>query len=186
MTFEFDLLEFIARWIARALQGPKGFLPHVKIASLSATQALLSCVDEGFASDIKDIKDIKIQELQAEADIKTEEAKKSANENTLHKRKDKIAQIEKQKKQAEADAVEIDNNVKITDAETRKYDAETRRLQAISDAKIRLVEAISKLRQEGGELILNSENLNEIIKYNLEFLGFDPAPSAIEDDEDDE
>ena len=43
-------------------------------------------------------------------------------------------------------------------------DAETRRIQAIGEAKAKLVEAVSKLNQQGGALLGDKENLSKLLQ----------------------
>jgi hypothetical protein len=54
-----------------------------------------------------------------------------------------------------------------------RMDAETRRLQAIAECEVKLLEALSKLRQEGGELAIDPEQLQRL-------LGFSAPPQSEE------
>jgi len=172
MNFELELISNIAKWVGRALQGPKELLLHVKLASLTVSQVLASYIHEGIATDFNTLKDIQIQKVQGEADKITAEAQIASNEATLHQRRDKIARLEKEKQQAELDKIKAETEKTKAEADAIRMDAETRRHQAeremqveeIRLAKIRLENALSKLRQEGGDLILSSDNL----KANIE------------------
>jgi hypothetical protein len=53
------------------------------------------------------------------------------------------------------------------DLEIKKQDADTRRITAIAEARARILEAASKLRQEGGEWFLSKENLQTILRLPL-------------------
>jgi hypothetical protein len=42
----------------------------------------------------------------------------------------------------------------------------------MADSRIRLIEAVSRLRQEGGDVLVSRENLESIVRNGL--LSFDP------------
>ena len=52
-------------------------------------------------------------------------------------------------------------------AEVIRTAAETQRLQAMAKAKARLIEAMAKLRAEGGEVYFDRENLEAILRIRL-------------------
>lgn len=180
MTFEMDCIEFIAKWVARSLQGPKGYLPHVKIASLTVAQKFMSYLDEGVVTDLQKLKDIEFQKLQGEADKVTAEAQEASNRATLGFSRDKISQLEREKKQAEIDEKNANTQAAIMDAETRRMDAETRRIEAetkqneadtrrrieVEEANARLKEAISILKLHGGAVFARRDGLRDIISFN--------------------
>lgn len=118
-------------------------------------------------TDIARIKESLIRKLESEADEKRAdadrkmaEAAEAANHATLHKRKDVIAQAARQLKKAEAAKTEAE-------ADAIRMDAETRRLEAVAAAQSRLLEAIAKLRAEGGDVFFSKENLQQIVRLGL-------------------
>jgi len=170
MTTGFDLM---FRWLGRALGGPQSVGRYVSVATLSVAHTLMSLVSQGMASDISRMKESLLKRIEAEADTKAAEAQKrladavdAANRANLPKRFDAIARAEKE--MARANAAK-----KNAEGQAILMDAETRRIQAVADAKAKLLDALSRLRQEGGEFLVDTENLKEIIRKSPPFGKFD-------------
>jgi hypothetical protein len=134
-------------------------------------------VGTGLADDLGQIKDSLIRREKAKADAEEADAKKrlaeateAANRATLHRRKDRLAELEFERKRLE--------NAK-TEAEIRALtsDAETRRIQAVADGEAKLIEALSKVKQEGGAVFFDTENLRRILDSPLKGLPSDDVSS---------
>ena len=95
-----------------------------------------------------------------DGEVADAEALEATNRAKLPKRKDAIARAEKELAQAKVAKTEAE-------AEAIRKDAETRRIQAMAEAKARLMEAVAKLRQEGGDIYVDKDNLNRIIQMDL-------------------
>jgi hypothetical protein len=153
----------IARLVADALGGPQAIARQIYPASLAVVEALLSLWNSRAVPDIRRLKEAAHRRNEAytegeEAKAKKQvaEATEAANRANLPKRKDALARYEKEKVRAEAARTQAE-------AEAIRMDAETRRFQAKADAQIKLLEAISRLRQDGGEFFVNPENLKAIL-----------------------
>ncbi len=136
----------------------------VVIAALSTTETFVSFLNERVASDIKDIKDNLKKQLEADTQKKVSEAMDAANKANLPKRKDAFAKVK----------------LRIEEAQAAKTEAEARaiELQAkgqyeknMADAKARLLEAQSKIAQEGGMVFLNKADLQNLRANCQEKLG---------------
>lgn len=151
--------EILVRLLGKVIDGPAALTCMVAVATLTVVEYLVSCIDSGMASDIQVFKDLllcKTKAARADAEKRLVEAVEAANRATLRKRNNAIARAElaqlkaaAAKTQAEADAI--------------RSDAETRRLQAQAEAQAHLIEAIAKLRGEGGEVFLDCEALQRTI-----------------------
>ena len=124
-------------------------------------------MQKNLVTDIRRIKEAGVRRIEAEADEKVAEAQRkladaaaAANQANLPKRRDAVARAELELKRAEAVKT-------LAEANAVQMDAETRRLQAVEEAKIRFLEALSKLRQDGGDLLVDSVNLQEILLKGL-------------------
>jgi hypothetical protein len=153
----------IVQYLGKALDGPRHLGRYVVIGTLSVAQTLLNLMNAGVIKDVARIKEALIQKTEAEtaiklaeADLKVAEAAEAANRVTLNKRPDAIAQAERQLK-AQAAKTEAE-------AEAISMDAGTRRIEGVANAQARLLEAIGKLRAEGGEIFFSKENLREMLR----------------------
>ncbi len=166
--------EQIIRWLATSVETPSRYVRIVCIATLSTAQELLGLVSSGLVSDIQRLKENEFQALEAstqklkadaesrnaEAQKRVAEATEAANKVAIAKRKDAIAQAEKDKAKAEAAKTEAE-------VEAIRAEIENRRIRAIADGVARVIEAVSKLRHDGGDLILDKENLIELVSLAL-------------------
>jgi hypothetical protein len=154
---------FCMRWFAKAITGSSVVARFSIVASLAVAETLLDLIHSGIVVDVSTVKDSMIRKFSAEADAAEADAMKkladaadASNRANLHKRKDRLAQIDYEqrklglaKTQAEISAIESDT--------------ESRRIQAMADARSRVIDSISKLRQAGGDVFLDEENLKEIL-----------------------
>lgn len=168
------------RFISKAIEGPKHLGRCITIATLSVAETVLELVKIGIATDIARVKKALIRkteaeadEKRAEADRKVAEAAEASNRATLHKRKDAIARAEKQLRFAEvaekkaAAAKTIAESEKIrADTEAIRQTIETQRIEAIANGQARLIEAIAKLRAEGGDAMFSEKNLKDILRLS--------------------
>jgi len=164
-----EIGELISKYIGKALGGPTFIARSIAVATLSVAKSLLGMFGEGFVTDIECIKESFLRKMKAEADSAVGEAQKkmaeaaeAANRANLPKRKDAIARTEQELAQAKVAKTQAEG-------EAIRKDAETRRLQAIAEAKARLLEALGKLRQEGGDIFFDRDNLRKILE-----VGFPP------------
>jgi hypothetical protein len=165
----------IVKFVGQAIVTPtKWLLWRTRIATLSVAETVLDLLKLGLVSDIRRIKEADLQTIEAEKDekkataqLRLAEAQEASNRATLAKRKDVLAQAEKAKKAAEAAKVQAE-------ADAIRMDAETRRIRAVTEGQARLLESISRLRQEGGDVYFREENLVEILRLEL------PAPEKDE------
>ena len=161
----------LARYIGTAMDGPKFLGRYIAIAALSVAETLLELVNAHVVTDIARVKEPLIRRIEVETDRKVAEAAEAANRATIHKRRDAIAKAERRQKQADAAKTEAE-------ADAIWMDAETRRLEAVAGAQARLLEAIAKLRAEGGDVFFSKDNLQQILRLGL------PAPDDTDDAED--
>jgi hypothetical protein len=159
--------ELLAKLIAKAIDGPAALARVVAIATLHFVEAVAKLIDEGVAEDIERVRKSFMQRIDSEGEIAAAEAKRrmaeaaeAANRATLHKRNEAIGRAQQALLKAKAAKTEAE-------AEAIAKDAETRRMQAMADGKERLMEAIAKLRSEGGEIIFDRKNLEKVRKAGL-------------------
>jgi len=170
--------ELLAKFVGRAVKGPKTLSRFILGSIFSLADTVLRLLQAGAFTDIRRMKESLIRNMEAESDEKVAEANRkladaaeAANRADLPKRRDALAMLERRKLEAEAAKTEAE-------ARAIRLDAETRRLQAIGDATAKLMEAASKLRQDGGEVFFSQRNLEEILR-----LGLSPPGSDSETDE---
>lgn len=158
-----ELIEVVKKWIAKNIEAPTRYARTTWAATLSLVETLSFFVSMGIATDIGRIKEAQIKTIEAKATAEEAKANKvmaeavdATNKATLHKRKDVMARaeleaksVETAKTQAEGDAI--------------KMDAETRRIEAVAKAKATLIDAISSLRLEGGDLMVDRKNLESLL-----------------------
>ncbi len=163
MSWIAELGSLICRFTAKAVEGPDTLARMLAVATLSVAESGLRLIAEGAATDILRLKESQLGILEArrdsakaEAQKRVAEATEAVNKSNLHKRRDAVAQAEKRRLAAEAAKTEAEGQAIFLDAETR-------RIAAIAEAQARIIEAVSKLRQEGGDLLFDSENLKQIL-----------------------
>lgn len=168
----------LLKGFATALGGPQFLARSIAIATASAAEICLGLIHEGWASDIGRIKESLLCKMEAEADEEAAKAQKmlaeaaeAENRADLPKRRDAFAQAKKRHAQARTAKTEAET-------EAIRMDAETRRMEAVAKGKAALLEALFRLKQEGGDLMLDSENLRRIMREEL--------PPIPEDDSDED
>jgi hypothetical protein len=167
-----ELGSLIARYAVRAVGGPRFMARQIFTATLSVAQTLLELVRlEGLASDVRDFKSLLYRKTQAEVVIKESEAASAvaeaqkklaeaaeeANKANLPKRNDAIALAEQAKARVEVAKAEAE-------VEAIRMEAEGKRAQAIAEAQAKLIDALSKLRQDGGGLAVDPAQLREMLR----------------------
>lgn len=158
------IAELVWKFIGRALTGPRTVTDSVRFALVSTAELLLGMIGSHYAKDIKSWKKqllrsrkAKSDAADAEAQRKMAEAVEAANKATRAKRPSLIDKAEAQLKLAEAAKTNAEAHALLMDAETR-------RIKEVTDAKARLIEAVGRLRGEGGEVFFNESNLREIMR----------------------
>ena len=159
-----ETLDFCVRWIGHAIVGSAVTARAVAVATLSTAEVLLDLMNCHIADDVSQIKDSLIKKQRSEAELAEAEATKrlaeaaaAANQANLHKRKDRMAAIERDRLQLQNAKTQAEIHAILSDAEARK-------IQAVAEAKARLIEAISKVKQDGGGVFFDEENLRKIME----------------------
>lgn len=155
--------EAMMKLLARAIEGSETLCRVIAVATLSVAETLFGLLQSGLVHDTERVKESLIRKMEAEADEKTADAQRklaeaaeAANHATLLKGRT-AREVAERKAKAEAAKIEAD-------AEAARMDAGTRRMQAIAEGQAKLLDAISKLRQEGGDVFLSKENLESILR----------------------
>ncbi|MCP4257129.1 MAG: hypothetical protein GY774_06335 [Planctomycetes bacterium] len=155
----------IHKYLARIVGGPKFLARSTAAATLSLAQDFLDMSNLG--QTIGRIKESHLRKMEAnttaaetDAQKRSAEAAKEANIANLHKRKDAIARLEREQKEAQLAKTKAQ-------AHAIRKDAETRRIQAMAEAKTRFFEAFTKLQQEGGRIFIDPDILNQILHTSL-------------------
>ena len=157
-------------YLARALGGPAALGRFTLIATLTVAETSLKAIKkedgglaDGLIRDIRHFKDDlykknrlddKVYEAQAHKTVA--EAAKASNRNSFQKRTKVIAARERE--------LEAQANLTQAKADATRTNAQTKRIAAIARAKAELIEALSKLKQEGGQVYMDPENLKEILR----------------------
>ena len=84
-----------------------------------------------------------------------------SNLSSFSNRLDMIASMEKE-------TIIAENTKIIAEAEAIRMDAESRRLKVVFESRVRLIEAISHLRQEGGELIIDADSIQKLLQVDVQ------------------
>lgn len=178
-----DMLQQFGTWIkkiyCKSVEAPTRYTKSAYSAALSLASLLLEMSKSRLLPDLNRIKEANIKSIEADADLKEAEANAKAaeaaeasNRATLHKRRDKMAKLEFEAKRLELAKTEAE-------IEAIKSDSESKKIEAMANANARVIEAISKLNQEGGQLIVNSANLHEVLNGAAP-LNLEAATSATE------
>lgn len=169
--------EIVGQIVARTIEGPNQLLNACVAATLHVAEYLVQVWDKDLASDIRQYREslrrkdeAETTKHEADAQKALAEATRAANKANLAKRRDAIARLEREMREAEVAKTKAKAQVILIDAETR-------RLKTVAHAKAELLEAISKLRQEGGDFLVDPENLEQML------FG---TPPMLEDDREDD
>ena len=165
------LINTIVKYLGNALGGPLFIGRSVFLATLSVAETCSWLLSANLVSDFRRLKESILKRSEAEADEKAAEAQKklheaaeAANRANLPKRRDALAKAEVAHKKAMAAKTEAE-------ADAIRMDAETKRIAAIEEAKNKLLESITKLRQEGGDVFFDKENINQILSQYFQVSG---------------
>ncbi len=155
--------------LATALGGPKSVVRNTFAATLAVVEALLKLLDAGVAGDIRRIKESLIASSEAEAQAKVAEAAKktaeaveAANRANLARRNDAMAKAEKRRAMAEADRIQAEADAIRTDADTRRLE------QVVTAAETRLFDAVAKLNEEGGKLLVDRYQFLKLLENPMD------------------
>ena len=157
-------------YLARALGGTAALGRFTLIATLTVAETSLKAIKkeedglaDGLIRDIRHFKDdlykknkTDVKAYQAQAHKTVAEAAKASNRNSFQQRPKVIAAREKEL-EAQADLTQAK-------ADATRMNAQTQRIAAIARAKAELIEALAKLKQEGGQVYMDAENLKEILR----------------------
>jgi hypothetical protein len=168
----------IVKLAARAIVGSAEVVGLAATGTLCVAEFLLELLNCRLCDDLGRWKEAMLREREArssgvaaEAQEKLARAMSAANFEIQERRRDEEARAAAELKKAEAgkvraEAQRIKAEARKTGAETERVRVETelkRREAAVAAAKENVLEKLSSLRQEGGELIINSENLTRIM-----------------------
>ena len=145
-----ELAGAVIGWFGRAIKGSKSNPSVIHMAWISTAERLARLVNSGVADDISFVKqslkrriNAETRSMEAEAALKLAKAAEESEKVNQTKLKLREAQVEK---------------YAGSKAEAIKREQE----KLIAKADARLIEAISKLKQEGGGLFFDQKNLKEI------------------------
>lgn len=150
----------LVKVIGLAVEVSAALLRPIELATYTVAEILLDLAGCSQAADFGRIKQAIIQRQEADAQLRLAEAQQAANEADLPKRRDAEARLRREMLKAEA-------NEHQANADATRMDAETRRIAAIEKAKVDLLDALSRLRMEGGDLIIDRENLSRILQGRI-------------------
>lgn len=158
-----EIADTVTRYIGKALGGPTTHAGAVWNATLAVAEHLLRLVAADVATDVRHYRDnlkkrmeARTDEQRALADQKIAQAQEAANQAARSKRTRVIQKLDEEKERLA--------NAK-TEAEIEKLKTETENLRRDSqvEAVERLVAAIERLKAQGGEVLLDPDNLNAIL-----------------------
>lgn len=157
----FGASALLAKLDGQAITGPEALAQRVVGATVSTVTTLLELLRSQHVSDADGVEKSAIPDPRIETVEKTArsrrrltDAAEAANRATRAKRS--RAQAEERKLHAEAAKSEAE-------AVAIRKDAESRRVKAIAEATVLLLEAISTLRQRGGDTLFSAQNLESIL-----------------------
>lgn len=132
----------------------------VGIETLSLAEILAECIHPRLANDIREMKDSLRKKEMADARKMVAEATVAINRASLHKRNVAMAKAEENIKKEQAAKTKAE-------ADVIRQHAKMRQLEAATNAYIKILEAIGRLRSEGGDVYIDSENLRRILDAGL-------------------
>jgi hypothetical protein len=156
--------EVLLKLLGHAIQGPKDLCRAVVVATCSVTENLLWLLTGQVVQDLGRVKEAMLGKMEAEAEETAANARRALAEAAEAANRANIAighhaVARAQRRQFEANAAKTE-----AEAEAIRKEAETHRLQAIAEAQIRFLEAVSSLRQAAGDIGFSQENLEEILR----------------------
>jgi hypothetical protein len=167
--------EVVLRLVAKAASGP-GFLANaIRTATLSVGQVLAKLLKMGIADDVRQLKEDGLRRSRArtgveEARVRELMAKAAEAENraNLVNRNDRIMRAEELQKLASAAKTNAEAKALLTRVETE-------RATARADAVVRLIDSLAKLRENGGSLGIDPNNISTLLGISdLDELDYKP------------
>jgi len=169
------------RLIGASIGGTKLLALYIFGATLSTAEMLISIACNNYVRDISDLKKNVFKQIDAATKEKMAKATEAANRATRTKRSKAIVQAEAlaEAKIKLAEAKEIEAKANLIDAETEKVQADAKKSKADAEAilkdadsrsieaQAKLIEVLAKLRNEGGDLYINKNEMQEIIDRGL-------------------
>lgn|GEM_PF-6619151 len=168
--------EIVVHAAANAVSGPSFVANAIKTATWSVAQGLAQMYKMEIAADFRQLKEDGLRRSKAKTDGEEARARELAakaveaeNRANLLLRNDRISKAEEQQKLALA--AKTDAEAKST---LMKAEAEQAKVRA--DAYIKLIEAVGKLKEKGGSLAVDPNNLATLLGVpNLHEMA-DPPP----------
>jgi len=169
------LKEVALRLIAKAASGP-GFLTNsIRTATMSVAHALAQLLKMGVADDLRRLKEDGLRRSKAKTDAEEAKARElmakaaeAENKANLVNRNDRISKAEELQKLAEAAKTNAEAQVQLSRAGAE-------RAKARADAIIKLIEALTKLKERGGRLGIDPKNISRLLGIvDLDDLGDEP------------
>lgn len=163
-----EFAKIVTKIVGRAISGPKTVMRSIAIATISTAETLYFLITGGVIEDLGRVKEALLKKVEAEADLavaeveakkKITEAIAAVNEAIRKKRPSQIDRAEAELRWAQAAKTK-------EEAKAIRRGAETNREKLITEAQTRLVEAIAKLRQNGGAVYVDSDDLKKIIEVS--------------------
>lgn len=151
MTF-LESAQILGKLVATALRGPRRLAAVSRAATLSVAQTLAELVKSQLAGDIRRIKESQIAGMEAEASRKLADAVLAANNANRLKATEALIECEAEERRAVAEKTRAEADAILRDARTREF-------AEVSKARATLIDAIARLRSEGGDLLLDSDGL---------------------------
>jgi hypothetical protein len=167
--------DVVLRFVAKAASGP-GFLTNaIRTATLSVAHALAQLLKMGVADDLRRLKEDGLRRSKAKTDAEEAKARElmakaveAENKANLVNRNDRISKAEEMQKLAEAAKTNAEVQVQLSKAEAE-------RAKARADAIIKLIDALTTLKEKGGRLGIDPKNIGRLLGMDdLDDLGDDP------------
>lgn len=147
---------FLLKCVGHIWKPPAAWLQASWLAYVSVSAYLLELLDIQVADDFRRYKDALLRETEAKSDAEVAKAQK-----LLAEAKEASNVATASKRRAELDRLEQEAKIDHTRAKTEAIRAETKN-QEIVAAEEQLKRAISVLKQHGGHIIFDSDNLKKI------------------------
>ena len=166
MPFPPQLGQLLTKWLVSAVDGSTRASRYVTIATLSVAETCLELLQSGFVHDIHRVKETLIRRTEAETELKVAEAQKrmaeaaeAANLADIPKRSDALAKIHKE-------LARLDVCKKEADVAAIKNDIRVKRMTAVADARVKFLNAITKLQQHGGDVFFDEKSLEMFLRLS--------------------
>lgn len=158
-----DLASPIIKYTGAALKALTGVMPGAVIPMLSMAEVLFGVLHAQLANDIGNFKCELLRREKAKTDQQVAEAKRKLAEAALVANRSADRHFQEKQRELELEKQRLDNAKSQAEIDVLRTDAHSRQVQAMAEGQARLLEAFSKLRQEGGDAFFSEENLKAII-----------------------